>query len=298
VLAPLGLYLVAVGALGATFENLFLFPRTRLLGFGALPFPALELTSESLRAWWVPAVLVATGFATATKLLRGARDARTRSEVALFVLGALLFSGGLSRPDDTHFAFAAPPVLLLLAELVEEAALALASPKRRVAGAAGLAAGVAALAPWAGIAQFNVSSLASLVPDGYRALELPRAGGALVPAEFAPHLEGITRAIQMRVPPDESFWVFPNEALLYFLADRPQPTRYPLGLFAVTREQRLQLVAELERTRPRYAVVNRYASRVDDIPYEVALPELVHYLTSNYELEEVVGSFALVRRKN
>jgi hypothetical protein len=143
-----------------------------------------------------------------------------------------------------------------------------------------------------------VSSLASLVPDGYRALELPRAGGALVPAEFAPHLEGITRAIQMRVPPDESFWVFPNEALLYFLADRPQPTRYPLGLFAVTREQRLQLVAELERTRPRYAVVNRYASRVDDIPYEVALPELVHYLTSNYELEEVVGSFALVRRKN
>ena len=298
VLAPIGVYLAAQGALGATLDNLFLFPRTRLLGFGALPFPALAPTAESLRAWFVPAVLVATGFATATKLLRGARDARTRTEVALFVFGALLFSGALSRPDDTHFAFAAPPVLLLLAGRLEEAALALASAKHRLAGAAGLLFGAAALAPWAGIGLWNAISLVTPVPEAYRPLDLARGGGALLPAPFAASLEAITRAIQLRVAPGEPFWAFPNEALLYFLADRPQATRYPLGLFAVTRAQRQELVADLERTRPRYAAVYLYAPRVDDIPYDVALPELLAYLTTHYEPEESFGSFALWRRKN
>jgi hypothetical protein len=298
VLVPIALQLAAQGALGATFDNLFLFPRTRLLGFGALPFPSLELSSDSLRAWSVPAWLAVTGFATGTRLLRGARDARTRSEVALFVFSALLFTGGLSRPDDTHFAFAAPPVLLLLTGLLEDAALALRSATTRLAGAAGLLAGVAALAPWAGIALFNVLTFVTPEPGGFRALDLPRGGGARMPARFAQDIEAITREVQARVARDEAFWVFPNEALLYFLADRPQPTRYPLGLFAVTREQRRQLVSELERSRPRYAVVYLYAPRVDNIPYELALPELMAYLTTRYEFEDNFGSFALWRRKN
>ena len=105
------------------------------------------------------------------------------------------------------------------------------------------------------------------------------------------------REVQSRTAPGEPFWVFPNEALLYFLADRPQPTRFPLALFAVTRAQRLELVAELERARPRYAVVYRYAPIVDGISYGVALPEVVEYLDASYELDGNFGAFALLRRK-
>jgi hypothetical protein len=301
-LAPFVAYIAARGALAATFDNLFLFPRTRMLGFGALPFPALDWSAESLRAYLTPAVLVTSGFATATKLLSGERGPRVAAEVALFVFGLLLFSAALSRADDTHFAFALPPALVLLALCLEDASCALASrsaPRaRRIAAAFALALGAAALAPWASIVAENAPSLVSAGPADYRELALPRGGGARFPDAFARDLEAITLAVQSRTAPGEAFWVFPNEALLYFLADRPGPTRFPLATFAVTREQRRQLIAELEGSRPRYAVVFRYAAEVDAIPYDVALPEIVEYLQASYELEGNFGAFALLRRKS
>ena len=98
--------------------------------------------------------------------------------------------------------------------------------------------------------------------------------------------------------PNESFGVFPNEALLYFLADRPQPTHFPLAIFAITRQQREQLIADLERTRPRWTVIYHDAATDDGIPYDVAMPEIVAYLNANYEIETNIGAFDLMRRKN
>ncbi len=296
VLAPALGYIAARGALAATVDNLFLFPRTRLLGFGALPFPALAPTAESLRAYFTPAVLVVSGFVTATKLLCGERDARTLTELALFVFGALLFSTALSRPDDTHLAFALPPALVLLGGLVESACSALFSPTRRAAAAAGLLIAVAALVPFRSIATVNLGMLIAKAPDRFRALALPRGGGALLPERLARDLEDVSRALQARTAPDEPFWAYPNEALLYFLADRPQPTRFPLVLFAVTRAQRLELVAELERARPRYAVLNLYQPIVDGITYDIAAPEVFAYLGAHYEVDSRFGAFALLRR--
>ena len=297
VLLPATIYLAVTNALGPTIENLFLFPRTRMLGFGAFPFPRLAVNAESLRAYFVPAVLTVSALCTATKLLRGLRDARVLTELSLFLFGALLFSASLSRPDDAHFAFAASPALVLLAGLLEDACFLIRSPRQRIAGAVGLALGMTALVPWSSMAKQNVFSL--FEPPVGRALALPRGGGALlVPDEFARDLEELTRAIQSRTVPNESFWVFPNEALLYFLADRPQPTQFPLALFAVTRAQRLHLIAELERARPRWAVVYLHAPEVDGIPYSVALPEVVAYLAANYAPESNIGAFALLRRKD
>ena len=118
-----------------------------------------------------------------------------------------------------------------------------------------------------------------------------------MPDDFATDLEQLTRAIQSRTAPNEPFWVFPNEALLYFLADRPQPTHFPLAIFAITREQREQLIADLERTRPRWAVFYRDAPNDDGIPYTVAMPEIVAYVNANYEVEMNIGAFALLRRR-
>jgi hypothetical protein len=296
VLVPVTIYLVATNALGATIENLFLFPRIRMLGFGALAFPRLMPTAVSLRAYFMPAVLTVSAFATATKLLRGTRDARVFTEVALILFGALLFTAALSRPDDTHFAFVAPPALVLLTGLVEDACFALGSRRRRVAATASLVLGAAVLAPWSSLTQETFRSM--IEPPSGRALALPRGGSARLPDPVAHDLEEITRAVQSRTAPNEPFWVFPNEALLYFLADRPQPTHFPLTLFAVTRPQRQQLIHELESARPRWAVVYSYAHEIDDIPYAVAVPEVVEYLAANYELEGNYGGFALLRRKN
>ena len=296
VLMPVAVYLIATNSLYATVDNLFLFPRVRMLGFGALPFPRLTLSSESMRAYFVPAVLAVSAFATATKLLRGVMSPTVLTEIALFIFGAVLFSAALSRPDDTHFAFVAPPAFVLLTGLLEEWCFAARVPEHRLAAIGAVALGMAAVAPWASPAQGNVASL--IQPPTGRPLALPRGGDALFPDEFARDVEEVTREIQSRTPPGQPFWVFPNEALFYFLADRPQPTRFPLALFAVTREQREQLVSELERTRPAWAVVYQEAPAVDAIPYRVALPEVVAYLLANYRVETNVGPFALLRRND
>jgi hypothetical protein len=300
-LAPFVAYIAARGALAATFDNLFLFARIRVLGFGALPFPALAWSAESLRGYVTPALLVATGFETARKLAAGERDMRTLTELALFAFGFLLFSSALSRADDTHFQFALPPALVLLSLRLEDGCFALAARgapvTRRAAAALVVLLGALSLAPWAEAIAGHVPLLWARAPAGFRALELERAAGARMPDPFARNLEAIVTLIQQRTAQDEPIFVYPTEALLYFLADRPQATIYPLAVFAVTREQRLDLVAQLERTRPRYTVLFHYAPVVDGIPIQVALPEVDAYLTSNYLLDTEVGWFALLRRK-
>jgi hypothetical protein len=287
---------VASGSLGSTIYDAILFSRVRVLGFGALVFPGLALTVESLRAYFTPAVLVVAAFFTAIKLLRGECDAHVLIEMALVIFGAFLFNVAVSRPDDIHLPFVAPPALILLALMLENAWFELRSPERRAAAASAFVIGITAVLPWNATVDENVRSLFEL-PSG-RKLALPRGGSALFPDEFAHDLEEITRAIQSRTAPNEPFWVFPNEALLYFLADRPQPTHFPLTIFAVTREQRQQLVSDLERTRPRWAVVYRDAPLHDRVPYSEALPEVIAYLNANYEFESNFGAFALMRRKN
>jgi hypothetical protein len=301
-LAPFVAYVAAIGALGATVENLFLFPRIRMLGFGGLPFPELAWNGQALRGYLGPCLLAVSGFATATKLLSGDRSARVATELALFVFGLLLFSSALSRADYVHFGFALPPALVLLAPLLEDACCAAASRTapvtRRVAASGALLLGAAGLATWWPIVEATAPSLVRGAPASYRALALPRGGGMLMPDWFASEIEQIVRAIRVRTRPDEPIWVFPNEALLYFLAERPQPTSYPLGLFAVTRAQREELVAQLERAHPAWAVVYHQATVVDGIDYSIALPEVYRYLVTHYELEGNFGGFALLRRKS
>jgi hypothetical protein len=295
VLIPAVIYLVATNSFGAAMENLFLFPRVRMLGFAAFPFPRFALNAQSFRSYFVPAVLVVSAFVTATKILRGVRDTRGLGELALFIFGALLFTSAVSRPDDPHFAFVVPPALMLLTGLLETACFAIRIPSRRIIAIAGVIVGIIALTPWKSMVEETLQSLVEQ-PSG-RTLTIPRGGSAMLPDEFATNLEQLTRAIQSRTAPNEPFWVFPNEALLYFLADRPQPTHFPLVIFAITREQREELIADLERTKPRWAIVYRDAVNDDGIPSDVSRPEIVAYLRLNYEFDSDIGAFSLMRRR-
>src|SRR5579864_1317476 len=148
VLLPAILYLATTASLKPTIDNMALFSRVRLLGFGALIFPRLEWTSESLRAYFVPSVIGVAAFSIGTKLLRGQRDARTFTEVALVAFGGVLFSAAVSRPDDIHLPFVAPPALILLTILFEDAWFAFRAATHRIPAVIGCVIGVAALIPW------------------------------------------------------------------------------------------------------------------------------------------------------
>jgi hypothetical protein len=75
-------------------------------------------------------------------------------------------------------------------------------------------------------------------------------------------LQGLVRFIQERTDDDEPILVFPNQAMLYYLCDRPNRTRF-LGTFtmrypeeAQVKEVWLEWVKESRRVAPRYVIVN------------------------------------------
>ena len=82
-----------------------------------------------------------------------------------------------------------------------------------------------------------------------------------------------------------------------FLADRPLANRCPLGMFAVTREQRQGMIDEVERRGIRYVVVNTRPIVVDGIVPRDALPEVWPYVESRFEAERTIGRFVVMRRR-
>ena len=307
-LAPAVAYIAAQGALGATFDNLFLFPRVRMLGFGALPFPALAWDHRSLCAYLVPALLAVVGLRDGDAAARAANAARAcRPSSRCSCSALLLFSAALSRPDPTHFAFAAPPALVLLAGLVEDAvALAAArpAPRRRCACCA---AAVRRARRRRRSRRTGASSGANLVssrrrrrPRGFRAAPARRAAAASCsPNDIAGDLEHLVAPRSANAPaPDEPIWVFPNEPLA--LLPRRPPAGDELPARAVRGHPRPARgpVAQLERVAPPLRRrEHRHSAAVDGIAYDVALPEVLGYSASSYEVEADFGSFALLRRK-
>jgi hypothetical protein len=133
---------------------------------------------------------------------------------------------------------------------------------------------------------------------GSRALDLARGGGVRVPEDRADEIEAVVRYVAERTRPDEPVWAFPDEPMLNFLADRPLASPYALALFAITRDQRMELIASVERSGARYAIVNRKTSMVDGIPSRAQVPELWTFLESNFTLERSFGRFDVMRRSS
>jgi hypothetical protein len=258
-------------------------------------------------------VLAGSAVIVGSRLLRGQLTPRSGVKVGLIAFGAVLFTSALARPDGTHLVFTFPPALVLLCLFMEEASAGIAArgsgASRRGAAALFLAAGLAGLglfwkAGWVNLvdalrqAGLTASARFSRPPaEGARELDLPRAKGVLVPERIAEEIEGAVGYVQSRTGPDEPLWAFPNEAMLNFLADRPLSNPFPLGAFAATRQQRVEMLAALERSRPALAIVFQGSWEVDEIPHEVALPEPIRYLAEHYEPEQQFGRMLVLRRK-
>jgi hypothetical protein len=323
---PVAAWFASRGALGALIENLVGFSRLRVLGHGGMEFPDLAtrarewiansnsdtwgLLRDAIAVVFGPILLVVAMIRLGMGFLRGRRGPSIAIEAGLASYGAVLFVSPLTRPDLTHVIFAMPPVFILVVVLVERAIAA--------ARAGGLLADRAiaaafALATILGLATFETDTIENVgifarqlvrnvtargtppAEEDMRALDLPRSGGVRLPADRAAEIEGVVRFLDRTTAPGEPVWCFPAEPMLNFLADRPLANRYPVGLFAITRDQRLELLADVERRGVRRVVVNTKPIVVDGIPSRDALPELWSYVESRFEPDARFGRFVVMR---
>jgi hypothetical protein len=126
---------------------------------------------------------------------------------------------------------------------------------------------------------------------------LPRSGVSF-DILLARQLLPVRSFLESNTRPGDYVYFFPNEAAYYFLFDRRNPTRYAIAYFAATRSQRQEMIADLEQHRPEYVVYSLTPWRVDDIPEEQQVPELVAYLRQRYELRQDLGDTLILQRRH
>jgi hypothetical protein len=142
----------------------------------------------------------------------------------------------------------------------------------------------------------EVSSKFTVQEAGVKLPQLDRAGIYFDP-ETAGTFTKIKNALDRYTKEGEYVLFFPNEAGYYFLFNRRNPTRYAFSYFAVTAEQRREMIADLESRKPAYVVHSLDTYRIDDIPEDFQVPEVANYLRKKYDLAEDLGGILILRRK-
>jgi hypothetical protein len=104
----------------------------------------------------------------------------------------------------------------------------------------------------------------------------------------------LVRVIQAETRPEESILAFPNDAELYFLASRRNPSRFFNAALGITSDQELNdLMSVLTGQPPRLV-----AFRPDDKYNTEATRQIMSYVRSTYEHFETIGGLELYRLRS
>jgi tetratricopeptide (TPR) repeat protein len=255
------------------FEELAVELRDWLLAHESLSLGLVRVTYHLPQLLLVVAVIVwlRERARLRTKADAGARDLQAG---ALYLgTSGLLLLGVFPRVDAHHLFMAMAPCFVLASWLAGR------EPRRFVRRGAGLIAGA--------LLAFSVASQIAAIADRYPEqvrdafLALPRAG-VWVERWQAVEIRRQVEEIQARVPEGEPIFVAPAAPLYYFLADRPNPSRYPLILPGALDEE--EVVRTLSETSVPHALIADIA--FESFPFQYVAPRVWDYLIRNYKPAE------------
>jgi len=297
-----------------------------------LPFPTLlpELTKlvslDAWRAfllsttfkWYLPVLVYVIGTIKLTYLAINRRFENEDWKLVLLLLaGITFFRSALGRSDYVHLIFATPPFWLLCILLLERPVISIASSwresettlKRLNTGIRAVLTAILLLTfGWytftaykplqAAEARLQVLTSHGKIPRDYRALSIKRGGKVRLPEQQAVVLEQIVEYIQPHTEPDEYIFDFTNQAAHYFLANRPNPTRYYLAAYAATEEMQKEVIADLERKRPQYVLAYPNKNSPSGFAGGNTDDQVIigKYLQSHYQKETEIAGVVFFRR--
>jgi hypothetical protein len=203
--------------------------------------------------------------------------------------GVIFMFAQFPRVDEIHLLHGALPILLAATGLAAAAwrwapAWTLARLTVLIAIVAVPVISLSSTLAWRAVA-FVVPDAANPTNREYMSLDLPRAP-VLLPVHAAKSYRGVVDYIQTHTDPGEPIFVFPVVPMFYFLADRPNPTRYNHLQPGVADEAaQLRIIDELAPvrfvvwdhlgvidwdTRPAYGTLNDYIwycfTPIEDFP--------------------------------
>jgi SAM-dependent methyltransferase len=233
-------------------------------GYWTLPFPlryhggllSLGDAKDALGFYLPLIVVIGLAVAAAALVARTLRERRPpRAWVALGVLALAGLAYLLSRTDEFHVT----PLLVALAVLLPAVFAWARSLGGRLGGA--LAAGSAAVLILLGLYGASNRLSALVLPPDMEAIDVAAADGVRAPPAEARSLERVVATVKREVPLGQPIYVAPRRSdlvsfsapLVYVLAERDNPLREDVGLWASAGAQE-RIVRTLRREQPRIVV--------------------------------------------
>ncbi len=325
-ISPLLIYMTEKGALASFWDMIYGYPKMVTLGYEALPFPSISNFFKSplyggalLHHSIIAIYMVIAAFIFPRLLMRLiSPDNRlispdTLLTIGILIFGILLFRSALGRSDEYHVYYASQPAFLLLFLSIDRA---VESNKRYlpIIVKAGnlfktilLSLFIVFLFNYSYMLKMNLLYLnydlthfsQKLIRNktGVELSNLTRSGNVSFDPITAATLNKIGSFLNKNTVSGDYVYFFPNEAAYYFLFNRTNPTRFPISYFAGTSKQRQEIVADMENKKPFYVIYTLNSWRIDNIPEEIQVPEVVKYLQENYRVSQNMGTFLVLQRK-
>ncbi|MGQ0644128.1 MAG: hypothetical protein ACT4O3_01370 [Elusimicrobiota bacterium] len=223
---------------------------------------------------------------------RKRRDADFRPLAALALQGFLASGIMWVRSDRWHIYLAAAPGLLLWAALTDRTLRGSRKTGERALLLFFVLGGAVTLP------HFYVQRVREAAGrDHRRESSLPRAGRSRLPDAQANGYEFLGDWISRRTAPGEPIFLFPYNGAVYFLADRPNPSRFPMMADAVRPDQQAAAVGQMEAAGLRWIIHDTQNTHFDAKPVEEFLPVIYAYMRDKFEEAERAGPFVFLKRK-
>lgn len=320
VFLPMICYFAATSDLSMLWNSIYGFPKLKTLGYGSSPFPSFKaFISDPFNSlsfiYWMILYYVGLSVYLFVKLVTKSDDKTLFLKIALLLYGIVLLRIPLGRPSVADAIKIFHPALLLLALQMD--ALAASIVKNNALhlkiGHALFASLVLGTLSMVAIfdadpslrddmvtLKWSLENFPKRLTKQSLGVDLPQIerGGVSYSPETAGSIVKIKNFLDAYAQNEKYVYFFPNEAVYYFLFNKQNPTRYAISYFAATRSQRLELIAELERNRPRYVIYSPKTWRVDDIHETIQVPEVVDYLEQTYDVLSDLGGVFVFQRKS
>ena len=328
-LVPFGLALWSVDALQPFILNTWHQVAYQNIQWGR-PFPALDGALKSWNSasdasalllgkwfqWYLPVLvyLVAAGNLT-LRFNRGKFWSDSRNTVWLLVLlsSITFFTSALGRADHYHLKYGSLLMWLWIGIGLEETLLRSWLRLRRDGPISGriqalfpplLFAGLACLylgavhqpiSAWQG--RIDQISTGRFLPRTV-STDWPRVGPIRIGGEQFLKLREVVSFIEANTQDHETIFDFSSQPTYYFLANRRNPTRFPLTAYASTPAMQKEVIMDLEREQTPLVIYrsNNYLDRLDTVPFAKRNALIEKYLRKHYRPEKTIGGTVILLR--
>jgi len=279
----------------------------RLVGEQRLPFPSWHpefwaQASAGRRSWldpWLNLAIVSavylptmtyTGALLAYRRLRLHPTGRLALGMALYGLLAQVSTFG--RSDIWHIYFAVSPVFLVWLLLLDARQPLSSQGTIRWQLAYIIAAAAMTLPLFA--AHHRQQQILSTVD---RSSALPRLGHSQVPDAQARGFEYLADWIAKHTSVGQPFLFYPYNGAIYFLVNRPNPTRYPLLINTMNEPgEQAEVIRDLAAQNVRWIVWDQRDTVFSSAPIGQLLGVIEQYIQSHYTRAGAMGDFEFWRR--